>query len=191
MKNLAYKKKTDLDLKEHVNYESSKNLIIEKNLSYNVANYSKKLAIEIGLGDNFSDIVYACGLLHDVGKTIIPKTILNKNGPLNNREWDIMKTHTIAGYKLLQNSVHKKISVATLTHHEKWDGSGYPLGLKKYDIPLESRIISIVDVFDALRSKRVYKDAWELDRVVEYMVSKKGNHFDPEILDIFLKMVRI
>ena len=189
MNNLAYKKKTDLDLKEYVNYESNKNLVIEKNLSYNVANYSKNLAIEIGLNDNHTNIVYTCGLLHDLGKTMIPKAILYKDGPLNNSEWDIMRTHTITGYMLLKNSIHKKASMTALTHHEKWDGSGYPLGLKKHDIPLESRIISIVDVFDALISKRVYKDAWELNRTIEYMVNGKEKHFDPEILNVFLTKI--
>ena len=157
MKNLAYKKKTDLDLKEHVNY-TNKHLSIEKNLSYNVANYSKKLAINIGLEDNFSNTVYLCGLLHDIGKIIIPKNIINKNGRLNNNEWSVMKTHVIIGYQILKNTFNKKIGMTALTHHEKWNGTGYPFHLKKYEIPLESRIVSIADVFDTLISKRSYKE---------------------------------
>jgi len=172
---------------KNINYEIIKNLGIEKNMSYNVANYAKSLAVEIGLNDNFVDTIYTCGLLHDFGKNRIPKNILNKNGPLNNDEWDIMKTHTIAGYILLQNSKYKKASLVALTHHEKWDGSGYPFGLKKNDIPLESKIISVVDVFDALLSKRAYKESWELDRVVDYMMKERELHFDPDVLDIFLK----
>ncbi|WP_294964067.1 HD domain-containing phosphohydrolase [Sulfurimonas sp.] len=172
---------------KNINYKTVKNLDIEKCKSYDVANYGKNLAIEIGLSDNSVDTIYTCGLLHDVGKTIIPKTILNKNGPLNNDEWDVMKTHTITGYMLLKNSKYKKASIVALTHHEKWDGTGYPFGLKKNDIPLESKIISVVDVFDALRSKRAYKESWKLDRVVDYMMKERELHFDPDVLDVFLK----
>jgi len=175
MKNLVYKKRKELNIEEHVNF--------------NVAKYAKNLALEIGLNNKTQERVYAGALFHDVGKVLIPRNILNKNSPLNNTEWEIMKKHSFAGYYILQNTLLNNIRDIALFHHEKWNGTGYPIGLKKDEIPIESRIVSICDVFEALIAKRVYKEAWSLDRTVAYIVNEKGRGFEPDLVDVFINKV--
>ncbi len=161
----------------------------QKYFSYDVARYAKNLAVELGLDTKSANEIYLCGLLHDLGKSTIPNQILNKNGKLNLKEWAIVVTHPLNGFKILNEADNDKFKTQALSaysHHEKWNGKGYPRGLAKDNIPISARIVSIADVYDALIEKRAYKEAWDKDRVLEYMKKQKEINFDPDILDIFL-----
>jgi signal transduction histidine kinase len=130
--------------------------------------------------------------MHDIGKLGIPDYILNKPGKLTKQEFDVMKTHAEIGARILSGSKSRLLSMGAtvaLTHHERFDGSGYPKGTAGKDIPLVGRIVAIADVFDALMSKRSYKEAFSLDKTLEIMRNDSGTHFDPEILDLFLENV--
>ncbi|HOJ49474.1 MAG TPA: HD domain-containing phosphohydrolase [Spirochaetota bacterium] len=130
--------------------------------------------------------------MHDIGKIGIPDRILQKPGPLTVDERKIMEKHTIIGYKIFEGAtsdVMKLSAIIALTHHEKWDGTGYPNGLKGKDIPIEGRVVAIADVFDALVSKRVYKPAFDISKVISIMKEEKGKHFDPELLNLFFKNI--
>ncbi len=136
------------------------------------------------------DFFYASPM-HDVGKIGIPDNILMKPGQLNAEEWSIMKQHTTIGGKILSgsdSSILKAAETIALTHHEKWDGSGYPNNLKELEIPLGGRITAIADVFDALTSKRPYKDAFPMEKAFSIMKDGKGKHFDPDLLDAFFEV---
>lgn len=127
-------------------------------------------------------------MLHDVGKIGIPDSILNKPGQLSKEEFEIMKTHTLIGYRILSTIDHPIFQLAStvaLNHHENWDGSGYPNGLKGEEIPLEARIVSLIDVFDALLSDRVYRPAWKEEEVVKYIKENVGKKFDPKVVKVF------
>lgn len=132
--------------------------------------------------------------LHDIGKISIPDQILNKPGKLTAEEFDVIKNHCEVGRKLVRECLegvddNKYMDIAVeiaLYHHEKWDGSGYPVGLEKEDIPLSARIMAMADVFDALVSKRCYKDAYSLDEAFQIIHESRGTHFDPKIVDVFL-----
>jgi putative two-component system response regulator len=127
--------------------------------------------------------------LHDVGKIYIPERILLKNGKLDEFEWNIVKEHPVLGHKLLDGSKYQDLQHAcdvVLSHHEKWDGSGYPTGLVEESIPLLARIVAVADVFDALVSKRTYKTSYPLDTSMEIIREAAGSHFDPKVVDAFL-----
>jgi len=154
-----------------------------------VAEYSKLLGKKYGLDNSDINILFAASPMHDIGKIGIPDEILNKPAKLNSEEWEIMRTHSEIGYNILKSSnreILKAASIISYTHHEKFDGSGYPKGLKGEDIHIFGRITAIADVFDALGSKRVYKEAWELDNILKFFSSQKGKHFDPKLIDIFM-----
>lgn len=154
-----------------------------------VAQYSELLALKYGLPKEEAELIKIASPLHDVGKVAIPDSILNKPGKLTKEEFELVKTHSMIGYEMLKHSSQKVLNTAAtiaLTHHEKFDGSGYPNGLKGEEIPLYGRITAISDVFDALGSDRVYKKAWEMDKIVEYFKSERGKHFDPILVDCFL-----
>lgn len=126
--------------------------------------------------------------MHDIGKVGIPDAILRKPGPLSREEYEVMKTHTTIGAQILANSNLPMIQMAetiALCHHERWDGSGYPNGLKDLEIPLPARIVAVVDVFDALTHDRVYRSALPVDIAVHEIVSGVGTHFDPEVVEAF------
>jgi response regulator RpfG family c-di-GMP phosphodiesterase len=126
--------------------------------------------------------------LHDIGKIAIPDAILLKPGKLTDEEFEVIKRHTVLGHELLKNCQSQYLAegaLIALTHHEKWDGGGYPRGLAGTDIPIQGRIVSVVDVFDALTSDRPYKQAWPVDRALDFIVSQRGAHFDPELVDLF------
>lgn len=133
---------------------------------------------------------------HDIGKVGIPDHILKKPGKLNSEEWQLMKTHPLIGanvFKGLREGLNvfdseffKLAEDVARYHHEKWDGSGYPYGLSGIQIPVSARIVAIADVFDALSSKRVYKEAFSFERAVEIIQQDAGTHFDPVLVDIFL-----
>ncbi len=129
--------------------------------------------------------------LHDVGKIGIPDNILLKPGKLTKDEWEIMKSHTTIGAKLLAGSKSRFLNIAesiALTHHEKWNGTGYPQGIKGEEIPIEGRITCICDVFDALISKRPYKDAWPVKKAIDEISNGAGIHFDPGLVRLFLEL---
>ena len=148
------------------------------------------LSEKLHLSKEFIETIRYAAALHDVGKISIPETILHKPGKLDPEEWEIMKTHAQRGYDLLAGSdriVAKMGAIIAKTHHERWDGKGYPDGLSKDNIPLEGRIMAIVDVVDALLSKRCYKPAWSEEEVKAYLRENAGKQFDPLITHIMLE----
>ena len=154
-----------------------------------VAQYSKDLALLYGLDPKEAQILFDASPMHDIGKVGIPDEILKKPSKLTKEEFDIMKTHAEIGYKLLKGSkrpVLKAAAIVAKEHHEKYDGSGYPRGLKGEDIHIYGRITALADVFDALGSHRYYKKAWEDERIIDLLKSEKGKHFDPQLVDLFM-----
>lgn len=154
-----------------------------------VAEYTKLLAIKYGLPIELAEKLRMASPMHDIGKLAIPDSILNKPGRLTQEEFEIMKTHAALGYEMLKNSKRDIIKIGAiiaLQHHEKYNGTGYPAGLKGEDIHIYGRISAITDVFDALGSKRVYKEAWDLDEIIALFKEERGKHFDPALVDLFL-----
>jgi len=142
----------------------------------------------LGQGPEEEDLILKSSTLHDIGKIAIPEAILQKPGKLDPGEFSVMKRHTLIGYELLKDSNSHYLSqgaTIALTHHERWDGNGYPRGLSGEAIPLPGRIVSIVDVFDALVSDRPYKSAWSEEAALEYIVSQRGRQFDADLVDLF------
>jgi len=146
----------------------------------------------MGMSEQFAQNMLEASPLHDLGKIGIPDNALLKNGKLNGDEWLIMKTHTTIGFDLLKDHASEIVVLAqsiALNHHEKWDGSGYPNGLKGDKIPIEARIAAICDVFDALTSARPYKKPWPIEDVVAFIKENSGSHFDPKITDVFIRII--
>ncbi|MBY0432046.1 MAG: response regulator, partial [Rhodospirillales bacterium] len=142
----------------------------------------------------YIECIFAASPLHDIGKVGVPDSILQKPGKLTEEEFEVMKIHTLVGASTLRavhdahpgnDFIHMGIEIAE-SHHEKWNGAGYPLGLAGEAIPLSARILALADVYDALRSKRCYKDPMPHDKVREILVDQRGKHFDPDVLDCFL-----
>jgi len=130
--------------------------------------------------------------LHDIGKIIIPDHILNKTGKLSEEEWELMKQHPVAGDRILSGISHLQgIRPYVLYHHERWDGSGYPEGISEREIPIEARLLSVIDVYDALRSTRPYHPARPHDEVIEFIEQSAGTHFDPDLVQVFLKVMEM
>ncbi|WP_418641128.1 response regulator [Sulfurimonas sp. ST-27] len=153
-----------------------------------VAEYSKLLALLAGLGEKNANLLFIASPMHDIGKVAIPDAILNKPGRHTSEEFEIMKTHAEIGFNILKASKRPTLRAAAVvayTHHEKWDGSGYPRGKKGNEIHIFGRITAIADVFDALGSDRVYKKAWELEKILALFKEEKGKHFDPKLVDLF------
>ena len=151
--------------------------------------YADILAKQAACSPEFCEQVRVASLLHDVGKIGIPDAILLKPGPLTKQEFEVIKGHAEIGYRILEDSRSELLLLGAeiaYTHHEKFDGSGYPRGLAGADIPISGRITAICDVFDALTSHRVYKAAMPVAEAVEILKDGRGNHFDPELLDCFL-----
>jgi putative two-component system response regulator len=154
--------------------------------------YSQLLAKAAGSTDEEAELILNAAPMHDVGKIGIPDAILLKPGKLTDDEWKIIRNHPNIGAELLGNSNNKLMDYAynaALTHHEKWDGSGYPKGLKGNDIPYIGRVVAIADVFDALNTKRPYKKAWPHEDVIMELKKGRGTHFDPILLDHFLRIM--
>lgn len=154
-----------------------------------VSNYCALIAKKVGLPDDKCEEILNTSPMHDIGKIGIPDIILLKPGSLTPDEWKIMKTHAYIGYTILngiKSDIMNTAATIAYTHHEKWNGEGYPRGLKKEEIPLEGRICAIADVFDALTSKRVYKDAFSVEKAVDILKEGRASHFDPDLLDLFI-----
>lgn len=154
-----------------------------------VACLARLLAESSGLSEEECNLVYQAAPMHDVGKVAIPDAILLKPGPLNDLESQYMKRHTELGERILGRSSRPLMRTAAMIagqHHEKFDGSGYPRGLRGEEIHIFGRIVAIVDVFDSLLHRRCYKEAWPLQRVVELMQEQRGKHFDPQLVDLLL-----
>ena len=148
------------------------------------------LARELGWSETEQETLLHATPMHDIGKIGIPDSILLKPGKLNVREWEQMKTHTLIGGRILEGDDSELLDRAreiALSHHEWWDGSGYPQGLAGESIPLSGRIVSVADVFDALTSERVYKKAWGIDEAMDYIRSNRGRQFDPKLVELFLR----
>lgn len=153
---------------------------------------SSLLARGLGLDDYFIRSIEKAAPLHDIGKIGIPENILLKPGRLTPDEWERMKSHTTIGKNILEGSSSDIINFAetiAYTHHEMWDGSGYPLGLMGEEIPIESRIVAVADVYDAITSKRSYKEAYDREKAIEIIREGSGSHFDPKIVNVFLDIV--
>lgn len=149
---------------------------------------SENLARHAGLPDSECDLILNASPMHDIGKIGIPDAILLKRGKLDADEWNVMQTHTMIGAEILSGHDSELMTMArriALTHHEKWDGSGYPNGVAGEDIPLEGRITAVADVFDALTSIRPYKEAWPVQDALHELDRMAGTHLDPDLVAIF------
>ena len=156
-----------------------------------MSHYAAVIGQRMGLKKKTIDALLYAAPMHDVGKIGIPDAILLKPGPLTEPEWVIMKAHTTMGADILSGSKIGFVrmgEVIALTHHEKWDGNGYPNGLKGKQIPLIGRIVALADVFDALTSHRPYKEPFSIEKANRIITEGKGKHFDPDIVDIFFSI---
>jgi CHASE2 domain-containing sensor protein len=157
-----------------------------------ISRMCEQLVLAVGLSDAEAELIGEASALHDVGKIGIPDAVLLKPGRLSAEEWDIMRRHPAIGARMLEDSASplmQRAETIAQTHHERWDGTGYPAGLAGPDIPLEGRICAVCDVFDALLSPRVYKPAWPLEDVLAELERQRGSQFDPELVDVFLELV--
>lgn len=156
-----------------------------------VALMCELMALKLGQSSEYAAILRHASPLHDIGKIGIPETILHKPGKLDDAEWETMKTHAQIGYDLLKNStrtIAKMGARIALSHHEHWDGNGYPNALKGLEIPLEGRIVAIIDVIDALGSERAYKKPWQENDIIQYIRERSGKQFDPAMVDAALAL---
>jgi putative two-component system response regulator len=156
-----------------------------------MSHYSAVIAQKMGLSQKAVEAILYAAPMHDIGKIGIPDEILLKPGKLDSKEWEVMKQHTILGANILKGSKIGFVrlgAMIAMTHHEKWDGSVYPNGLKGHQIPLAGRIVAMADVFDALTSKRPYKEAFSIEKSNRIIEQGRGNHFDPDVVDAFFSL---
>jgi HD-GYP domain-containing protein (c-di-GMP phosphodiesterase class II) len=157
-----------------------------------IGRFSTLLSEQVGMSLEFCRRISHAAPLHDVGKVAIPDAILLKPGSLTPEERSIVETHAEEGHRLLRGSSSSILDMGAtiaLSHHERWDGDGYPRGLAREEIPIEGRIVAIADVFDALTSHRVYREAFSVEKATEMMIEQSGRHFDPVLLEAFLKVL--
>ncbi|WP_298002970.1 HD-GYP domain-containing protein [Anaerolinea sp.] len=155
-----------------------------------VTQLTLKLAQRMGITGQALTHLRRGALLHDIGKMGVPDAILHKPGPLTDEEWQVMRQHPVYAIDMLSSIEYLKPALDIPGfHHEKWDGSGYPYGLKGEAIPLGARIFAVVDVYDALTSDRPYRKAWTREKALEYICEQAGKHFDPRVVEAFLKMM--
>jgi len=157
-----------------------------------VGEIARIIARAIGFSKHDAKLLKHAASMHDIGKLAIPDSIINKPGKLTSEEFDVIKTHSEIGYEMLISS-NKEIlhtsAIIAREHHENYDGTGYPRGLVKNDIHINSRIVAIADVFDALGNKRIYKTAWELEDILSYMRNESGKKFDPKLVDVLFENI--
>lgn len=161
-----------------------------RNHSKRVSILSEKIALAYGMSEADAKFIKMASPLHDIGKVGIADAVLNKPGKLTDEEFEVMKTHVDLGFNVLKHSERKILKIAAdiaHSHHEKYDGTGYPQGLKGDGIPIYARIVAIVDVIDALLCKRIYKEAWPVEQVIALLREERGKHFEPKLVDIVLK----
>jgi response regulator RpfG family c-di-GMP phosphodiesterase len=154
-----------------------------------VAEVTRQLALLNGMGEEEADMLHIAAPLHDIGKIGIPDAILNKEGKLNDEEWEVMKSHTEIGKRILSSSHRPVMKAAALIahqHHENWDGSGYPSALSENEIHIYARIVAIADVMDALCSDRCYKTGWTMEQAMEFLQKQRGLKFDPALIDLVM-----
>ncbi|MBC8496070.1 MAG: HD domain-containing protein, partial [Chloroflexi bacterium] len=158
--------------------------------SRRVTQLAVKLAASLGMDEKSLVHVQRGALLHDIGKMGIPDAILQKPGPLTDEEWEIMRQHPVYAYEWLSpiDYLRRALDIP-YCHHEKWDGSGYPRDLLGEQIPLPARIFAVIDVWDALLSDRPYREAWKKEKVIAYIREQSGKHFDPRVVEAFLKII--
>ena len=153
-----------------------------------MSHYSRLIAEVVEHGDEWSDLVFNAAPMHDIGKIGIPDKVLLKPGKLDDEEWKLMRKHPEFGAAIIGEHSSELMQMSreiALSHHEKWNGSGYPYGLKCEEIPLSGRIVAIADVFDALTTERPYKKAWTVEDAVKFIDEKSGSHFDPKLVPLF------
>jgi putative two-component system response regulator len=154
-----------------------------------VQRYTEALARELGQADEAAQHMGVMSILHDIGKLGIPDSILKKPDKLDEEEWHIMKGHAAHGVRILGSNPFYAIAREIAgSHHENWDGTGYPLQQKGYEIPLPARIVRVADVFDALTSRRPYKEPWSIERSLTYLREQSGRQFDPTVIQAFFKL---
>ncbi len=153
-----------------------------------MSHYARIIAQTISANRAWVELIYNAAPMHDIGKIGTPDAILQKSGKLDEKEWGVMRKHPEIGVEIIGDNPSELLQMAkeiALGHHEKWDGSGYPAGLKGESIPLSARIVSLADVFDALTTERPYKQAWPTEKAVEYIDQQSGRQFDPELVAVF------
>lgn len=157
-----------------------------------IGKYVRVIGEALGLTPDACELIERAAPLHDVGKIAVPEEVLLKPGSLSASEFEQVKVHTSAGGQLLGENESQMLSLAAMIaahHHERWDGSGYPMGLRGEEIPLEARVTAICDVFDVLTSRRHYKDPWSVQNAIDYLVSEAGRQFDPQLVDLFVRSI--
>lgn len=155
-----------------------------------MSHYARLVSLAYGASEDYAELVLHAAPMHDVGKIGIADTILLKPGPLTPEEWQVMRQHPVVGADIIGSHPSELLRAArevALCHHEKWDGTGYPRGLKDVEIPLIGRIVAVADVFDALLSERPYKRPWTVEAAVAHIKEQRGKHFEPAIVDALLK----
>lgn len=166
----------------HINFSSAKALRISE--------WSYHLALEMGLGMKVARDLRLTAPMHDIGKIGIPQSILGKPTRLTESEYKLVQQHTVKGARFFKESdsfLHKMVVIIAEQHHEKWDGSGYPKGLKGEEIHIWARVVAIIDVFDSLRMDKDYRKAWSYEKITEHFKAESGKSFDPEVVRIFLE----
>lgn len=158
--------------------------------SHRVALLCQHMSLQLGLRKEDAELLYEAALLHDIGKASIPLEIINKPGKLTTEEWEIVKKHPQQGFVILSSfeNMHK-VALLSRAHHERWDGKGYPNGLKGEEIPFLARIISIADSYDAMTSTRSYRIALSCQEAVAELQKNAGHQFDPELVDLFIHKI--
>lgn len=157
-----------------------------------MSHLSQKLALEAGMNESRAELILQASPMHDIGKIGVPDSILLKPGKLDAHEWELMKRHTTVGAEIIGDHPSELLVMArvvALRHHERWDGSGYPGGLRGEEIPAEARIVALADVFDALLSVRPYKAAWSVEATLTHIRNESGRHFEPKLVDAFLRVL--
>ncbi|MGR0279601.1 HD domain-containing phosphohydrolase [Marinomonas dokdonensis] len=158
---------------------------------WRMADYSAALAKALGWSEEEVELLRLAAPMHDTGKVAIPHSILKSPNKLSEEEWEVMRTHTITGHRILCKSsspLFKLAAEVALGHHEKWDGTGYPHGLKGDENPLSARIVGMADVYDALTMERCYKRSWSVEEALNYIEEASGSHFDPALVKVFFSI---